>query len=115
MVRNQDKGQGAPVQLLLESAWDYRFDPQTNVINVHMNSLRQKVDKEFSPPPLQNARGIRFTLQPPTYTRAIVTISFRHSVLLRLVLSYGLLAVLSVGTPASQAFRLMSFANPGAG
>ena len=49
--------------MLLEGVWDYHFDPQTNVIDVHMSRLRQKIDKGFSPPLLQTVRGAGYTLR----------------------------------------------------
>ena len=36
--------------MLLEKVWDYHFDPQTNVIDVHISRLRAKIDKEFDTP-----------------------------------------------------------------
>jgi two-component system, OmpR family, response regulator len=44
--------------LLLEAVWDYHFDPQTNAIDVQISRLRQKIDKDFSPPPLHTVRGV---------------------------------------------------------
>ena len=40
-------GQVVTRTMLLEGVWDYHFDPQTNVIDVHVSRLRQKVDKPF--------------------------------------------------------------------
>ena len=48
--------------MLLESVWDYRFDPQTNVIDVHISRLRNKVDKGFSRPLIHTVRGIGYCL-----------------------------------------------------
>ena len=45
--------------MLLENVWDYHFDPQTNVIDVHVSRLRTKIDKEFGEPMLQTVRGAR--------------------------------------------------------
>ena len=39
--------------MLLENVWDYHFDPQTNVIDVHISRLRAKIDKGFDEPMLQ--------------------------------------------------------------
>ena len=36
--------------MLLENVWDYNFDPQTNVIDVHISRLRSKIDKNFDAP-----------------------------------------------------------------
>jgi len=46
--------------MLLEAVWDYHFDPQTNVIDVHISRLRQKIDKDFSPPLLHTVRGVGY-------------------------------------------------------
>lgn len=50
-------GQVVTRTMLLEQVWDYHFDPQTNVIDVHISRLRGKLDKEFEPPLLQTVRG----------------------------------------------------------
>lgn len=49
--------------MLLENVWDYHFDPQTNVIDVHISRLRQKIDKGFDPPLLQTVRGAGYSLR----------------------------------------------------
>lgn len=50
--------------MLLEGVWDYNFDPQTNVIDVHMSRLRQKIDKGFDTPLLQTVRGAGYMMKP---------------------------------------------------
>jgi len=50
--------------MLLENVWDYHFDPQTNVIDVHISRLRQKIDKGFEYPLLQTIRGAGYSLRP---------------------------------------------------
>ena len=49
--------------MLLEKVWDYHFDPQTNVIDVHISRLRAKIDKEFEVPMLHTVRGAGYRLQ----------------------------------------------------
>jgi two-component system, OmpR family, response regulator len=49
--------------MLLEHVWDYHFDPQTNVIDVHVSRLRQKIDKNFPRPLLQTVRGAGYCLR----------------------------------------------------
>jgi two-component system OmpR family response regulator len=49
--------------MLLESVWNYHFDPQTNVIDVHISRLRQKIDKGFEKPLLQTVRGAGYALK----------------------------------------------------
>ena len=51
--------------MLLEHVWDYHFDPQTNVIDVHVSRLRQKIDKGFDRPLLHTVRGAGYCLRPP--------------------------------------------------
>ncbi|MEM8626900.1 MAG: response regulator transcription factor, partial [Pseudomonadota bacterium] len=43
--------------MLLEQVWDFHFDPQTNVIDVHISRLRAKIDKDFPTPLLHTIRG----------------------------------------------------------
>jgi len=52
--------------MLLEHVWDYHFDPQTNVIDVHISRLRQKIDKGFPKPLLHTVRGAGYCLRAPT-------------------------------------------------
>ena len=49
--------------MLLEQVWNYHFDPQTNVIDVHIARLRQKVDKGFDQPMIHTVRGAGYTLR----------------------------------------------------
>lgn len=51
--------------MLLEHVWDYHFDPQTNVIDVHISRLRQKIDKNFVKPLLHTIRGAGYSLRAP--------------------------------------------------
>src|SRR5690242_15028003 len=48
--------------MLLENVWEHHFDPQTNVIDVHMSKLRQKIDAGFTRPLLHTVRGIGYRL-----------------------------------------------------
>ncbi|NBX03052.1 MAG: DNA-binding response regulator [Alphaproteobacteria bacterium] len=48
--------------MLLEHVWDYNFDPQTNVIDVHISRLRQKVDKGFEKSLIHTLRGAGYKL-----------------------------------------------------
>lgn len=49
--------------MLLEQVWDYHFDPQTNVIDVHISRLRQKIDKGYAKPMLHTVRGAGYCLK----------------------------------------------------
>ncbi|ALN93157.1 MULTISPECIES: response regulator transcription factor [Lysobacter] len=48
--------------MLLEAVWDYHFDPQTNVIDVHISRLRQKIDQGYPRPLLHTVRGAGYRL-----------------------------------------------------
>jgi len=56
-------GQVVTRTMLLEGVWDYHFDPQTNVIDVHISRLRQKIDKGFQPPLLHTVRGAGYCIR----------------------------------------------------
>ena len=56
-------GQVVTRTMLLENVWDYHFDPQTNVIDVHISRLRQKIDKGFAKPLLHTVRGAGYLLR----------------------------------------------------
>ncbi len=56
-------GQVVTRTMLLESVWEYHFDPQTNVIDVHVSRLRAKIDKGFDPPLLQTVRGAGYMIR----------------------------------------------------
>lgn len=56
-------GQVVTRTMLLEKVWDYTFDPQTNVIDVHVSRLRGKIDKGFQNPLLHTVRGAGYVLR----------------------------------------------------
>lgn len=56
-------GQVVTRTMLLENVWDYHFDPQTNVIDVHVSRLRGKIDKEFDQSLLHTVRGAGYSLR----------------------------------------------------
>jgi two-component system, OmpR family, response regulator len=56
-------GQVVTRTMLLESVWDYHFDPQTNVIDVHISRLRSKIDKGFAQPLLHTVRGAGYMIR----------------------------------------------------
>ena len=59
----QHAGQVVTRTMLLEHVWDYHFDPQTNVIDVHVSRLRAKIDKSFDKPLLHTVRGAGYTIR----------------------------------------------------
>ncbi len=56
-------GQVVTRTMLLEKVWDYHFDPQTNVIDVHVSRLRAKIDKGFDYPLVHTVRGVGYMLR----------------------------------------------------
>ena len=56
-------GQSVTRTMLLEKVWEYHFDPQTNVIDVHISRLRSKIDKGFDRAMLQTVRGAGYRLE----------------------------------------------------
>jgi two-component system copper resistance phosphate regulon response regulator CusR len=65
LMRNSDR----PVtrSLIIEHVWDIHFDSISNVVEVHINSLRHKIDREFAPPLIHTVRGVGYMLtdKPP--------------------------------------------------
>ena len=61
MMKNA--GQVVTRTMLLEKVWDYHFDPQTNVIDVHISRLRGKIDKGQDKPLIQTVRGAGYVLR----------------------------------------------------
>ncbi|WP_085899579.1 response regulator transcription factor [Kiloniella majae] len=57
------KGQVVTRTMLLENVWDYHFDPQTNVIDVHISRLRGKVDKDFDVSLIKTIRGAGYIIE----------------------------------------------------
>jgi two-component system, OmpR family, response regulator len=58
-------GQVMTRTMLLEQVWNYHFDPQTNVIDVHISRLRQKIDRGFEPPLIHTVRGAGYCVREP--------------------------------------------------
>ncbi len=61
LMRNA--GQVVTRTMLLQNVWDYYFDPQTNVIDVHISRLRSKIDKGFTRPLLHTVRGSGYMIR----------------------------------------------------
>ena len=57
-------GQVVTRTMLLENVWDYHFDPQTNVIDVHVSRLRAKIDRGYEHALIQTVRGAGYILRP---------------------------------------------------
>jgi two-component system OmpR family response regulator len=63
MMRRE--GQVLTRAMLLENVWNYRFVPQTNLVDVHIGRLRRKVDAPDEPPMILSVRGAGFMLRAP--------------------------------------------------
>ena len=61
LLRN--KNQIVTRTMLLEHVWEYHFDPQTNVIDVHISRLRQKIDRDPAHPLIKTIRGAGYTVE----------------------------------------------------
>src|SRR5919108_2938791 len=59
----KNAGQVVTRTMLLENVWDYHFDPQTNVIDVHVSRLRSKIDKGFAQALLHTVRGAGYVIR----------------------------------------------------
>jgi two-component system OmpR family response regulator len=59
----QNAGKVVTRTMLLEHVWDYHFDPQTNVIDVHVSRLRAKIDRDFDAPLIHTVRGAGYMVR----------------------------------------------------
>ncbi len=55
-------GQVVTRTMLLEHVWDYHFDPQTNIIDVHISRLRTKIDRSQSDSMIETVRGAGYRI-----------------------------------------------------
>ncbi len=60
-----NRGETITRQMLLENVWGLQFDPHTNIVDVHISRLRQKVDKDFRDPMIRTVRGIGYLFDRP--------------------------------------------------
>ena len=60
LMRNSDRP--LTKALIIEHVWDIHFDSISNVVEVHINSLRNKIDKGFDPPLIHTVRGVGYVL-----------------------------------------------------
>ena len=58
-------GQVVTRTMLLEAVWDYHFDPQTNVIDVHVSRLRRKINRDAGVPLIHTVRGAGYVIRAP--------------------------------------------------
>ena len=59
-------GQVVTRTMLLEQVWDFNFDPQSNVVDVHISRLRNKIDRDFEVPLLHTVRGAGYLISEPS-------------------------------------------------
>jgi len=58
---------------LLKDVWNYKFVPETNLVDVHMGKLRRKVDASNELPMIRNVRGVGFVLSPGSFQQSSST------------------------------------------
>lgn len=63
LMRNPDRALTRTA--ILVHVWDTNYDTMTNIVDVHIRSLRAKIDRDFSPPLLQTVRGVGYRLETP--------------------------------------------------
>jgi two-component system, OmpR family, response regulator len=63
MMRHQ--GQVVTRAMLFREVWNYKFIPESNLVDVHMGRLRRKVDRPDEAPMIYSIRGLGFVLQAP--------------------------------------------------
>jgi DNA-binding response OmpR family regulator len=63
LLRNQNKV--VSKTMILEHVWNYHFDPQTNVVDVLVCRLRNKIDRDFEPKLIHTLRGAGYSLRQP--------------------------------------------------
>ena len=63
LLRNQN--QVVSKTMILEHVWNYHFDPQTNVVDVLVCRLRNKIDRDFEPKLIHTLRGAGYSLRLP--------------------------------------------------
>lgn len=60
-----NEGEVVSREMLLQHVWNYNFDPQTNVVDVHISRLRSKVDKPFHTKLIETVRGAGYRISAP--------------------------------------------------
>ena len=60
---------------LLKEVWNYKFVPETNLVDVHMGKLRRKVDASNEPPMIRSVRGVGFVLSAASFQQSSSTLT----------------------------------------
>ncbi|MBS7349391.1 response regulator transcription factor [Comamonas jiangduensis] len=61
----KNAGQTVTRAMVLENVWDYDFQPETNIIDVHISHLRQKIDEKGAPSLIRTIRGVGYSIDAP--------------------------------------------------
>lgn len=61
----KNTGQTVTRNMILENVWEYNFQPETNIIDVHISHLRQKIDEKGSPSLIRTVRGMGYCIDAP--------------------------------------------------
>ena len=97
--------------MILSRIWDYSFDPRTNVVDVLVHRLREKIDHDFEPKLLQTRRGMGYVLEVPARPAADGAADPGHRVArslgVRLAFGYGAIFVASTLLISVLAYRLL--------
>ena len=62
----KNSGQTVTRAMVLEHVWEYDFHPETNIIDVHISHLRQKIDEKGAPSLIRTIRGVGYSIHAPT-------------------------------------------------
>jgi len=52
--------------MIIEKVWDYNFDPGSNIVDVYIRRLREKIDAGFERKLLHSVRGVGYVMKEPT-------------------------------------------------
>jgi len=63
LMRNENRA--LTRSAIIDHVWDIQYDSLTNIVDVHIRSLRTKVDREFSTPLIHTVRGVGYVLKTP--------------------------------------------------
>ena len=68
----RNAGQVVSKTMILSHVWDYNFDPQTNIVDVLVSRLREKIDRPFEKKLLHTVRGVGYVLRPERAARPLL-------------------------------------------
>ena len=91
--------------MILEKVWDYDFDPGTNLVDVYVKRLREKIDADFEPKLLHTVRGAGYVLKEHAMTIRTRLTLWYAGVLFVSLLAMGVAAYLEIGRTRSEVLR----------